>query len=112
MAGLGLEMRAIDGITQQGMADMGEMHPDLVGAAGFEPAGEEGTDGLAVAPLEALLDLPMRDRLAATLADRHLLPGARVAVDGCVDRAALPVRHAPGESQVAPLHRPRPAVIC
>ena len=39
-AGLGLEVRAIDAVAQQGMADMGEMHPDLMGAPGLELAGQ------------------------------------------------------------------------
>src|SRR5438132_862023 len=65
MAGLGLEMRAINGISHQGMTNMGQMHPDLMGPAGLEPAGEKAGDRLAVASGKRLLDLPMRDRLAA-----------------------------------------------
>ena len=45
---LGLEARAVDVVAQQRMADMGQMHPDLVGAAGFQPAGEQARDRLAV----------------------------------------------------------------
>lgn len=39
MTGFGFEMRAIDAVAHQGMADMGKMDPDLVGAAGLELAG-------------------------------------------------------------------------
>ena len=39
-AGLGLEVRAIDAVAKQGMADMGEVDPDLMGASGLELAGE------------------------------------------------------------------------
>ncbi len=44
--GLGLEARAVDRITQEGVADGGKMHPDLVGAAGLEPAFDEARDRL------------------------------------------------------------------
>ena len=47
--GLGLEVGAVDGIAQKRVADMGEVDPDLVGAAGFELAGEQRGDRLAVA---------------------------------------------------------------
>jgi hypothetical protein len=39
------------------MADRGQMHPDLVGAAGFEPAGQQARDRLAVASVEAAIAL-------------------------------------------------------
>ena len=38
---LALEARAIDGVAEQGMADMGEMDADLVGSARLQPAGNE-----------------------------------------------------------------------
>ena len=41
-------MGAVDGVAEQGVADMGEMHPDLMGAAGLELAGELRGDRLAV----------------------------------------------------------------
>src|SRR5439155_4039186 len=81
MAGLGFEMRAIDRIAHQGMADMGQMHPDLVGAPGLELTGQERRDRLAVAPVEGFLDLPVGNRLAAGIAYRHFLPGIWVPVD-------------------------------
>src|SRR5882724_1349799 len=81
MTGLGLEMWAIDGISHQGMADMGEMHPDLMGPPGIEPAGEEAGDRPAVASRKCFPDLPMGDRLAAALAHRHFFPGVGVPVD-------------------------------
>src|SRR6476620_10056922 len=48
MAGLGLEVRSIEGIAQQRMADMGQMERDLVVAAVFELSGPECRDRLAV----------------------------------------------------------------
>ena len=46
--GLGAEARAVDRIADQGVADMGQMDPDLVGAAGLQPAGQQARDRLAV----------------------------------------------------------------
>src|SRR5258708_6324260 len=106
MAGLGFEMWAIDAIAQQRMADISEVHPDLMGAPGLELAGQQRRDRLAVAPVEGFLDLPMGDRLAATLAHRHFLPGMRMAVDRRVDGAALAVGDPPYHCHIAAPHRP------
>src|SRR5260370_40575740 len=104
MAGFGLEMRAIDAVAEQRMADMGEMHPDLMGAPGLELAGQERRDRLAVAPGEGFLDLPVGDRLAAAFAHRHFLPGMRMPVDRRVDGAALAGWDAPYEGHVGAPH--------
>ena len=53
----------------------------------------------------------MGDRLAAALAHCHFLAGERVPVDRRVDGAALAVRHAPDERQVAAPHRAGAAVV-
>ena len=111
VAGLGLEVRAIDAVAQQRMADMGEMHPDLMGAAGLELAGQQRGDRLAVAPVEGFLDFPMGDGLAAAFAHRHFLPRMRMPVDRRIDGAALAVGHVPGERHVAAPHRAGAAVI-
>ena len=42
---LGLEAGAVDVVAEQRMADGGKMDPDLVGAAGFQPAFDQGGDG-------------------------------------------------------------------
>ena len=55
MAGLGFEMRTIEGIAHQGVADVGKMHPDLMGAPGLELTGQQRGDGFAVAAVERLL---------------------------------------------------------
>ena len=54
---LGLEVRAIDGVSHQGMADMGEVHPDLVRAPGLELQRKQGGDRFAVEPGKSLADL-------------------------------------------------------
>src|SRR4030081_1623112 len=108
MAGLGFEMRAIDAVAQQRMTDMGEVHPDLMGAAGLKLAGEQRRHRFAVAPVKELLDFPVGDRLAAGVTYRHFLPGVRMAVDRRIDGAALAVRHSPYERHVAAPHRAPP----
>ena len=65
MAGLGFEVRAVDAVAHQRVADVSKMDPDLVGAPGLELARQQRRDRLAVPALEALLELPMGDRLAA-----------------------------------------------
>src|SRR5260370_42177315 len=100
MAGLGFEMRAIDAVAQQRMADMGEVHPDLMGAPGLELAGQERRDRLALAPVEGFLDLPMGNGLAAAFAHRPFLSGMRMPVDRRVDGAALAGGAAPYRGHV------------
>src|SRR5437764_12044481 len=91
MTGLGLEMRTVHAVAHQGMADMGKMHPDLMGAPGLELTGQQRRDRFAVAPLDAFLDLPMGDALTAALAQRQLLAGLRLASNRRHHRAALAV---------------------
>src|SRR5258708_40061726 len=102
MAGLGLEMRAIDGIAHQRIADMGQMYPDLVSAAGLELTGQERRDRLAVAPVEGFLDLPAGDRLTAGITYRHFLPGMRVPDNRRVPGAARAGMAAPTRCRGAP----------
>ena len=40
MDGLGLEVRSVDGITEQRVTGVREMDPDLVRAPGLQPQGE------------------------------------------------------------------------
>src|SRR5689334_18425071 len=104
-------MRAVDGIAEERVADMGQVHPDLMGAAGFELAGQQRRDRLAVRAIEDLLYFPMGDGLAAALTHRHLLARMWVAVDRRVDGAALPVRHAPDKGKIAAAHLAGAAVV-
>src|SRR3982074_1259216 len=88
---LGLEAGSVGVVAEQRMADRGEMDANLVGSAGFQPAGQKARDRLAIGALIPFKDFPMGDRLPATLAHGHLVTGARVAVDRLVDGAARPV---------------------
>src|SRR5579864_7600448 len=111
MAGFRFEMRPVDRITEQRMAGMGEMDPDLVRAPRLQPAGQQRGDRLAIVAVEGLADFPMGDRLAPTLAHRHFLPRMRMPVDRRDDRAVRPTRYAPDKGEIAALHGAGPAVI-
>src|SRR4051794_13298699 len=107
------------------MADMGHMHPDLMGPAGLQAAlqkacngltcnsfpcggvvsGDFATERLAANPFAALPAIafqhqPLRHRLTAPLAHRHLVARMGMAVDWPVDRAARLVGCAPDNGQI------------
>jgi hypothetical protein len=117
--GFGTKTAAIDLVAHDRMADRGQMHPNLVGAAGFQPAGQEArhrrfglfrvpgpadTPGPGLARI-ALQHLPMGDGLAPALAHRHALAGLGVTVDRLVDGAVGAVGRPPDEGEIAPLER-------
>src|SRR5262245_13455037 len=103
---LGLEPGSVDVVAEQGVADRGKVDADLMGAASLQPAGQEARDWLAVGATIPLKGFPVRDRLAAALADRHLVAGAGVAVDRLVDGATRPLGGAPDERQITAPQRP------
>src|SRR4051812_42915310 len=109
--GFGLEAGAVEVIAQERVPDMGEGNPDLMRAAGLQPACEQAGDRLLVRTLIPLQDLPMRDGGAATLAYGHFVARARIAVDGTVDGAAWPVGHPPDKGEIAPAQGTRAAVV-
>src|SRR5215471_6736983 len=105
--GLALEAGPIGGISEKGMPYMGQVHPDLVGASGFQGACNKARDRFAVGPRIAVQHLPVSDgRSSSTLSYALLFPGAGVASNRCVYRAFLPVWCAPNEGEVASLKRP------
>ena len=67
------------------VAEMGQMHADLVRPAGLQPAGEEACDRLSVDPRIFFQKFPMGHRLAAVRADRLLVAGVGVAPERGVD---------------------------
>ena len=117
--GFGAESAAIDLVAHDRMADRGQMDPNLVGPAGFQPAGHKARhrrlgffwlSGLADPSgsrptRKALQHLPMGDRLAAALAHRHAVAGFWVAVDRLVEDAVGAIGRAPNEGEIAPLER-------
>ena len=70
-------------IAQQGMAQIGHVDANLVGAAGLQTALQVGAAGIAPQ------HLPVGHRRTALGVHRHLLPVHRVAADGGVHRAAV-----------------------
>src|SRR5208283_6159154 len=99
--GLGPEAGPIAGIAQDRMADMGQMHPDLVGAAGLERTGQKAGDRFAVWPGEALQHLPMGYCRPPALAYRALIAGLRVTVERSVDGALRPAGRPPHDGEIA-----------
>src|ERR1019366_10441365 len=110
-AGLGLEAGAVAGVAQDGVADMGKVDPDLVGAAGLQGAGEQAGDRLAVGPKKAFQQLPMGHRRAAASAHGALGAGKRIAVERSVDGAFRAAGRAPDEGEIAALEWSLAAVI-
>ena len=96
---LGLEAGPVDVVAEQRMADMGEMHPDLVGAAGLQPAGEQARDRLAVGSGVDFQPLPVGDRPrarpAAPPACRAPWGGGRSARRSCLSAGPARPRRRP-----------------
>src|ERR1035437_1367703 len=103
-AGLGLEAGAVAGVAQDRMADMGQMHSNLVGAAGLQGARQQAGDRLAVGAYIALERLPMGYRLASARAHRALVAGLRMAVERSVDGAFRAGGRAPDQGEIAALN--------
>ncbi len=100
---LGLEAGGIGFVAHDRVADMGEVDADLVGAAGFEHAGEQAGDWLAVEPAIGLAQLPMRHCRPAALAHGAFLAVERAAVERGVNHALRAAGCAPGEREIAAL---------
>lgn len=47
LAGAGLESYAVEGIAHDGVADVGQVNPDLVSTPGFEPQSQQRSQRLA-----------------------------------------------------------------
>src|SRR6266702_2832685 len=108
---LGLESGPIDAIADERMADMGEMYPDLVGPARFQPAGKQARDGIRSGAEIAFRHLPVRDGMPAALPHRHLVARMGMPGDFRLDPALGPVRRAPHEAEIAALERAGATVV-
>ena len=115
----GSKSRPIGWIAHDWMADRGQMDPNLMGSAGFEPASEQARDrlgwlpgpGAPPDPLAAvwqpgaaripLQGLPVSDSLSAPLPHCHMVAGMGRSVDRTVDGALGPLRRPPDEGQIA-----------
>ena len=80
---------AVNRVPQNGVANVGHVYPDLVGAAGFQLAADVGI------ALIAAHHLPMGDGVpSAPLGDAHLLPVRGVPPDGRVHGAGILLHNA------------------
>ena len=89
---------AICGIADQGMAQMGEMDPDLMGAAGFQPAFDQGGEG----PRRRARISPAPDSGCAPACRRRAAPPCACGRRGC-GRSGLRSRRRPARG-AAPHH--------
>src|SRR5947207_11481628 len=87
------------------------MHPDLMGAPGFEAAGEQARHWRAIGARIAFEHFPMGHCGTAVRAHGHLGARARMARDRRRDRAFRPCRGAPDEGEIAALERPAAAMV-
>ena len=74
-------LRPVHRVPQQGVADVGHVHPDLVGAAGLQAAGD------VAASVVRVNHLPVGHRLPAVGGDGHPLAVGLVPSDGGGHRA-------------------------
>src|SRR6266481_4766826 len=109
--GLGLEAGGVNGVADERVADMGEMNADLMGPPRLELARDEAGNRHLIGAIVAFDRFPSSERRAAAGAYRHLVAGARVAVDRGIDLAFVPVWRAPHEGQIAPPERSGAAVV-
>ena len=90
-----VQRMAVDRIADDGVADGGEVHSDLVGAAGLQRGQDVGV------PFQVLrYPIAGAGRPAATLGDHHPLASQRVAPNGRIDGAALRLQPAFQQRQV------------
>ena len=88
--GLGPEAGAVDGIAQQRMADVCHVDADLVRAAGFQVAFDEGGKRARIrAFMEALEHFVMGDRLVGALVFGALDGAAGAIAGGTAERASI-----------------------
>src|SRR6516225_10476375 len=97
-------MGAVDRITHQGMAEMGEVNADLMGAAGLKAAGDERRDSFTVVTAEDFPHFIMGDGFASAVAHRHLFPRMGMTIDRRIDGAVRPAELPPDQGKIAPLH--------
>src|SRR5690349_12811973 len=90
VGGLGAEAGSVDIVSHQRMADMRQVHADLMGAAGLEAASKEAGNRFAVGAGVTLQYFPMRNRLPSTFANGPLVARMRMTVDRRIDGAFRP----------------------
>src|SRR4029077_20478057 len=82
---------------------VGQMHADLVGAAGLEPALDQRSEGPARIAERLHDPIPGAGCLAAATQNRHALAVERAAADVALDHAVARAWRAPHDGVVCPL---------
>src|SRR5262245_25615508 len=103
--GFGLESGSVGRVPQNGVSEVGEMDPDLVGTPRFEGTGEKAGQRLSVGSGKTFQHLPMGNRVPTILTHALFVSGVGVASEWGVDRALGAIGRTPDESQIAPLER-------
>ena len=93
---------AIDRVAHDGIAEMGHMYPDLMGAPGFQAAFNERRAAGRIGGFRAVIGTR---RLAARRQNRHFFAITRASADISLDRTVARVGHAPDEGGVGALDR-------
>src|SRR5438094_7387852 len=105
-AGFGLKSATVCHIAHNRVPDMGEMHPDLMGAPCFQSTGDKACNRPAVGPEKTFEDLPVSDRPAPTRAYSLLVAGMGMTPKRGLDCALRTIRCTPDNSEIAALDRP------
>src|ERR1044072_5494118 len=104
---LGPESGAVGGVAPNWMPQMRQVHADLMGAPGFEGAGEHARDrGLGARGDKTIKKLPMGDGGTPIAADCLFVPRLRVTAQRRVDCAFRLSLRAPDDCKIAAPERP------
>lgn len=106
--GTGFEAGAVDKIAQNWMADMRQMHTNLMRPAGLQRETQHGRGRFAARIGKDFRHFVMRDGVSATVASCHgdLLSIGGAANEIGVDRTTLPFENTPNERHVGSLQAP------
>src|SRR6516164_7876141 len=102
----GLESGPVHLVTEQWVADGGEMNADLVGSSSLKPASDETRNRRPVNRGVVFEHLPVCHGGSAPLAHGHLFARVRMASQWLVDGAARPLGCAPDKGEIAPVQPP------
>ncbi len=94
---------AVEPVAEDGAADMGQMYPDLVGAAGLGKYAHQGEAGIAACHLVERRGFTRR---AVMCANGHLVALVRMHSDRLVDTVPVPIGSSRHQGQILLLDRP------
>lgn len=104
----GFESRSVSRIAHHGMADMRQMHANLMSTAGFENEADQRNISSWRFARKDIDDFISSSRLAPLLSpgDRNLQAIGTTAAQSCVDETCRTRKSAPDECQVAAMQPP------